>query len=123
VAYPEALKRIFAEGILCVLAKDTVLLFARYPSRESIKQEVGFYRKAFINETRKGRCNLPSNPINRCFFCKSEPFTENGKLAENHAFINMVIVIILTIWASPAEYSPEGKVSAARCRSRINKER
>lgn len=75
-------------------AQAVLAVSPTYPSREYEKaKEVAAMigaRLSIIETYEMEDETFRSNPINRCYFCKSELFTEIGKLAESNRFKNMV---------------------------------
>jgi pyridinium-3,5-biscarboxylic acid mononucleotide sulfurtransferase len=75
-------------------AQAVLAVSPTYPSREFEKARdvaalIG--AKLTIIETNEMEDDtFRANPTNRCYFCKSELFTEIGKLAESNRFRNMV---------------------------------
>ena len=75
-------------------AQAVLAVSPTYPSREfdKAKQVASFIgAKLTIIETYEMEDEkFRSNPVNRCYFCKSELFTEIAKLAESNKYKNLV---------------------------------
>lgn len=75
-------------------AQAVLAVSPTYPSREYEKaKDVAAFigaRLTIIETYEMEDETFRSNPVNRCYFCKSELFTEIGKIAESNRFKNMV---------------------------------
>lgn len=83
-----------AADVLGDKAQGVLAISPTYPSREFEKaKEVAAFigaRLTIIETNEMEDEKFRSNPINRCYFCKSELFTEITKLAQSNRYKNLV---------------------------------
>lgn len=98
VAYSGGVDSVFllkvATEVLGEKAQGVLAISPTYPSREfeKAKEMASFIgaRLTIIETNEMEDEKFRSNPINRCYFCKSELFTEITKLAQTNRYKNLV---------------------------------